>query len=486
MIARRRTLALLALSILGISLAWPHRREILEFLAPPEADYVEDQSLTEGYGRASADLSAAWSVPLEPGYGSAVVFDREAYVLDREIGVGETLRVIDILDGAPLWTFTYPEPGRLQSAGSRTAPAVSERSVFLCSGFGTVHCVDRATRTATWRRHLVDDLGGEMPDFGYSADPLLSGDLVILPALGESTGLVALDQGTGEVRWRTPGVGTSQSQPVLMTLRGEEFLLFISCDAQGAGENSPAPVLISAFSPRTGTLRWQRQTLLTNVPVPPPVAVDETRFVITGGYAGGTTLMNLGRSNAGEFQVSEDFHIEKGSQLHPPVVVGEHIYLLANENTNVSRLRRGQGGLRCFDLEGEEQWSTGRDPYFGRGHMIQVGPYLLIQDGMSGILRLCVASPDRYQQVVTANVFESPPKERKRMWGRIAGWNGTLVLRGDRELVGVFLGGAPPGARRAGAQQTGDRQAPAGAPAGAPAQAPSQAPSQAGSGELDR
>ncbi|MDC3307347.1 hypothetical protein OAV47_00775, partial [bacterium] len=86
MIARRRTLALLALSILGISLAWPHRREILEFLAPPEADYVEDQSLTEGYGRASADLSAAWSVPLEPGYGSAVVFDREAYVLDREIG----------------------------------------------------------------------------------------------------------------------------------------------------------------------------------------------------------------------------------------------------------------------------------------------------------------------------------------------------------------------------------------------------------------
>ena len=460
MFTRRRNLALLALSILGIALAWPHRREILEFLAPPEADYVVDQSLTEGYGRPGANLSAAWSVPLEPGYGGAEVFDRRAYVLDREIGVGETLRVIDVLDGAPLWTFSYPEPGRLQSAGSRTAPAVTQRSVFLCSGFGTVHCVDRATRTATWKRHLVDDLGGAMPDFGYSADPLLYGDLVILPALGDSTGLIALDQATGEVSWRTPGLGTSQSQPVLMTLRGEEYLLFISCDAQGAGENSPAPVLISAFNPRTGDLRWRHRTLLTNVPVPPPVAVDETRFVVTGGYAGGTSLMNLALSKTGELEVTEDFHIEKGSQLHPPVVVGEHIYLLANENTNVSRLRRGQGGLRCFDLKGEEQWSTGRDPYFGRGHMISVGPYLLIQDGMSGILRLCVASPDHYQQVVTANVFQSPPKERKRMWGKIAGWNGTLVLRGDRELVGVFLGGAPPGARTAGPQVPGDKQTP--------------------------
>lgn len=446
----------MALTALGVALAWPHRREILEFLAPPESDYVEDQALSEGYGRARADLSAAWSVPLEPGYGGAAVFDRKAFVLDRDIGVGDTLRVIDILDGTPLWTFDYAEPGRLQSAGSRTAPAVDERSVFLCSGFGTVHCVDRTSREARWRRHLVDDLGGTMPDFGYSADPLLYEDLVILPALGEQVGLVALDQSSGEVRWRTPSVGTSQSQPVLMSLLGEELILFISCQAQGAGENNPAPVLVSAIAPRSGELRWQHETMLTNVPVPPAVKVDPSRFVITGGYAGGTTMLRVARTETGSYELTEEFHLEKGSQLHPPVVVGGHLYLLTNENTNVSRLRRGQGGLRCFDLQGEEQWATGRDPYFARGHMIQVGPYLLIQDGMSGILRLCVASPDSYQQVVTANVFKSPPKERKRMWGKISGWNGTLVLRGDRELVGVFLGGTPPGASRTGAAEAPD------------------------------
>lgn len=445
---RRRSLLVLALLLtVGAVLSWPHRREILEFLAPPESDYVEDQDLTPEYGRARANLSPAWSVPLEPGYGGAAVRDRLAFVLDREIGVGDTLRVVSILDGSPRWTFSYPEPGRLQSAGSRTAPAVSDRSVFLCSGFGRVHCVDRGTHEARWRRHLEDDLGGEMPDFGYSADPVLYGDLVILTALGEAVGLVALDQDTGEVAWRTDGLGTSQSQPVLMELLGEELLLFLSCAEQGGGENSPAPVLISAFHPRTGELRWRHETLLTNVPVPPPVRVDDERLVVTGGYAGGTKLLRVERDGDG-FSLHEEFRLEKGSQLHPPVVVGEHIYLLANENTNVSRLRRGQGGLRCYDLKGQEKWSTGSDPYFGRGHMIQVGPYLLIQDGMSGFIRVCVASPDGYQQVVTANVFGSPPKERKRMWGKISGWNGTLVLRGDRELVGVFLGGPPPGATR--------------------------------------
>ncbi len=107
MLTRRRLIALLALTILAGTLTWPHRREVLEFLAPPEDDYVVDQALGDGYGRASADLSAAWSVPLEPGYGGAEVFDRKAYVLDRESGVGDTLRVIDALTGAPLWTFSY-------------------------------------------------------------------------------------------------------------------------------------------------------------------------------------------------------------------------------------------------------------------------------------------------------------------------------------------------------------------------------------------
>ena len=117
-----------------------------------------------------------------------------------------------------------------------------------------------------------------------------------------------------------------------------------------------------------------------------------------------------------------------------------HIYLLANENSNETPRRRHRGGLVCLDLTGEELWSTGNDPYFGLGHMLLLGDYLLIQDGQSGILRICHATPQGYLPVATANIFESEPKARKRMWARMARSNTTLIVRGETELLCVRLG----------------------------------------------
>ena len=39
-------------------------------------------------------------VELEPGYGGAAIDGGEVFVLDREIGVAETLRVLDAETGA--------------------------------------------------------------------------------------------------------------------------------------------------------------------------------------------------------------------------------------------------------------------------------------------------------------------------------------------------------------------------------------------------
>jgi hypothetical protein len=170
--------------------------------------------------------------------------------------------------------------------------------------------------------------------------------------------------------------------------------------------------------------------------------VDDEHFFLTGGYSGGSTLMRVER-NDGEYSFEEVFHVEQGAQLHPPVVHDGHIYLLANENSNGSRRKRDRGGLSCFDLEGNELWTTSDDPYLGRGHLMLIGSHILIQDGLSGFLRLCLASPEGYRQVVTANVFDSPPKARRRMWAPMARSEGTLVVRGEAELRCVLIGGRP-------------------------------------------
>jgi outer membrane protein assembly factor BamB len=434
---RRHPVRILILLVL-CGLAFVFRKRLETHFAAPEADYTPEAVLAPEYPRPGANLNAVWSVPVERGHGGAALDGEDVFLLDREVGVRDTLRVFDLETGTERWSFSYDSPGRLEFAGSRTKPTVVDDLVYLCGGFGKVHCVDRKTHSARWGVDLTEDCGGRQPDFGWAASPLVHADLVILPALGEDAGLVALDRFSGATRWTTPGVGFSHSTPVVLDLLDEQHLVFLSTAEQGRGADGRVPMSLTSFDLNTGDLRWTKTIKLTSVPIPPAVRVDRERFVVTGGYGGGTSVLRIRKEGSG-YAIEEEFHVEKGSQLHAPIVHDEHIYLLANENLNESRRRRGNGGLICLDLEGNELWATGDDPNFGRGSMMLLGEHLLIQDGMSGMLRMCLASPLGYKQVATANVFESPPKARRRMWAPMVRSGGEFVVRGEDSLRCVHL-----------------------------------------------
>ena len=53
-----------------------------------------------------------------------------------------------------------------------------------------------------WRTHLVDELGGTEPNWGYASRCLLDGDLLLCTPGGEEGAIAALDKATGEVLWR--------------------------------------------------------------------------------------------------------------------------------------------------------------------------------------------------------------------------------------------------------------------------------------------
>lgn len=437
----RRPSLLLALLLLGALLvAWVFRSRVEHLLAPVESDYTPGWKLTPEYPRPTADLTPTWKVALEDGYGGAAIEGEEVFVLDREAGVADTLRVFDLETGEENWTFSYPAPGRLKFTGSRTTPVVVGDLVYLLGSFGQVNCVDRRRHAPVWSLDLERDCGGQRPAFGWASSPLVIGELVVVPAVGSEVGLIAFDRFAGEVVWRTAGLGYSHSNPVVLELLGRSQVVFLSSGIQGYGTEGPEPMTVSAFDPATGAELWRFETLLSSVPIPPAVRVDDEQLFLTGGYGGGSVLMRIGREE-GKYSFEEVFRLEKGAQLHPPVVHDGHLYLLANENSNESRRRRHRGGLACFELAGEELWSTGDDPYLGRGHLMLLGDYLLVQDGQSGILRLCLASPLGYTCLATANVFESEPKSRLRMWAKMTHSRGTFIVRGRTELRCVHLGG---------------------------------------------
>jgi outer membrane protein assembly factor BamB len=426
-------LSLLAVSLIpsgALQSDWPH------FLGPDGTNQVAAAGITFDWEARPPEVT--WRTAVGPGFGGVAIQGGEVFLLDRDTGEGDLLRVFDLESGEERWLAGYAAPGRLQFPGSRTVCAVREDLVYAVGGFGQVAAFDRATQEVAWLVEMAETYGGELPMFGWSNSPLIHEDLLIVTPLGPEVGLLALDRKSGEEVWTTPGGCYSHSTPVVLDLLGEKQLLFLSTTYQTSGLDESAPMTIAGYDPRTGDPLWRGETTLTRLPVSPPVRIDDERFFVTGGYRGGSSMMKLARTDGGQ-ELQLLFHIERGAQIHPPILHDGHLYVLVNENWNDMRNRRPEGGLLCLTLDGKEVWRTGDAPYFGRGNMLLVGDHLVIQDGLSGILRVARATPEGYQQVAEANLFEIDDRRDHQMWAPMALAGDRLLLRSQDELLCVRL-----------------------------------------------
>ncbi len=432
------TLALLFPAVVTLPLAavvvqgddWP------QFLGPRRDGKAEAPANAFAWGEKGPEV--VWRTPTGPGFGGAVVQGGEVILFDHELGEQDLLRVLDLESGAEKWSAGYPIEGRQAFPGSRAVPAVTADGIYTCGPFGHVARFDRKTKEMTWFEHLGETYGGEEPMFGWACSPLLVGDLVVFAAMGPEVGLVALERESGQEAWVTETVGYSHSTPTLLNLLGEPQIVFLSTIAQGSGMDEAGETTISSFDPDDGSLNWRTTTLGTRLPIPGPVQIDDERFFVTGGYRGGSTLLRIKKDGA-SYAFDELFHIERGAQVHTPLVHGEHLYLLVNENWNEPRNRRAEGGLLCLGLDGKERWRTGETPYFGRGNAILVGDRLVIQDGFDGVLRVVRASPEGYEQLAEVALFAANGGSDGQMWAPMALAGGRLLLRSQEELLCVRL-----------------------------------------------
>ena len=383
-----------------------------------------------------------WTAKLGRGFGGAAVRDGEVYLFDREVDEADVMRVYDLKTGEELWTFRYECAGRLSYDGSRAVPNVQEKHVYLIGGFGHVHCVDRKLHEIVWKTMIPDAYGAEMPRWGWAQSALVLGDLVIIAALGEDVGLVALNRETGEEVWKTEGVGSSHSTPTIVTLDGVQQVLFVGTKG------------VYSFDPKSGDTLWMTGEYTNRIPIPAPIKIDEERLFITGGYGEGSLMVRVKKNGEEGYSVEELFRLERGSQIQLPILIGEHLYMLGNENDNSRGSRnRATGGLQCYDLDGKQLWKTGDDPFLGRGNMIKAGDMLFIQNGESASLVAVKPSPEKYQQLGELMLFGKPDAEQeeeqprgrrrrrggKNAWAPMALSGGLLLIRSQDELKCVDL-----------------------------------------------
>ena len=409
---------------LGISFAaadWPN------FLGPNRNGISSEVDLVRNWSEAGPKV--LWTLAVGEGFGGAAVRDGEVYILDRTAEEQDVMRCFSLKTGVELWRFSNDVPGRLPYPGSRGVPTVDERAVYGISGFGHVYCIDRKTHKLIWNFDIKEKYSAEPPHFGFAQSPLIYNNLVIIAPMSDQVGLAALDKSTGKEIWRSESIGNGFSTPTLNRLGGTDQLIF-----QTILDRSSKKGLVMSFDPLTGKKLWDYKDYYVMCPIPGALTIDENRLFITGGYEAGSIMLGIKTQNS-ESHLKKHFHIDKGSQIHQPILYQDHLYLIVNENANQKvKFRMKEGGLMCMDLQGNIKWRTGKSPNFGRGGLILADDMLIIQDGHNGVLRLVKPTPERYVQLAEANIFGIADKKDHQMWAPMALSEGKLVMRSQTEM----------------------------------------------------
>lgn len=387
---------------------WPH------FQGPRYDNRSAETPLLEAWPEGGP--RKRWEAELGEGYAGVAVRDGEVYMLDRIGQQKDVLRCWGLADGREKWRYEYDAPGKTGYPGSRATPALDDAQAYTVGPFGHITAVGRKDGRAKWTRSLTDDFGVGVPGWGFSQSPLLVGEHVVVAPQTQDTGLVALKKQSGEVAWKSPGIGgIGYVSPVLMTLSGKEQIVMQSKDG------------VVGVDPADGRVLW-RAGFRCSIPIPTPTLFEQNKLFVTGGYRAGSAVFEV-RLDDGRWSVSERMRSPIGSQIPPAMMVDGLAYLKANTNDAAE-------GLVCMKPDGTVLWQDKEQRGKGdKGHLMLADGRLIDVNGQTGVVSLVRPSGEGYRAISRAKLIDG-----RELWAPIALSDGVLLLRGSRKLVAYQIG----------------------------------------------
>ncbi len=413
----KKHLALAAMLVLTASCVmaadWP------QYLGPDRNGISMETGLKRSWPEDGPNV--LWTFPLGEGFGGAAVSDGKVYVLDRVGSEQDILRCIDLATGKQEWTFAYDAPGKFDYPGSRSVPAIERNYIYTSGSCGHVHCIDKRTHKAVWKKNVwTDFVGGKVPGWGIAQNPLIYGDLLIIASQSKKAGVVAYDKLTGTVQWASPALPGEKGyvSPKLIKIGGDDQLVMIS--ANGA---------VMGMAPKTGKVLWSYEGWQCRIPVPNVTEIGDGRIFITGAYEAGSAMIKV-EKEGDAFVVKELYKTsfkEFGTHVHPAIHYRGHLY--AHCSTNETR-----DGMVCMDLDGNIKWKTKRSPLFDKGGFILVDGLILSIDGNKGFLYLIEPDPNGYKELASAKLLDT-----NRCWAPLALSDGKLLIRDQKQMKCVVV-----------------------------------------------
>ncbi|MBT5925849.1 MAG: PQQ-binding-like beta-propeller repeat protein [Verrucomicrobia bacterium] len=346
-----------------------------------------------------------WRQPIGQGWSGFVVEGPYAYT-QEQAGEKESITCYQLSTGHLIWRYDYTADYSSVIAGNgpRATPTIAGEYLVTMGSTGILNCLRRSNGEPIWSHNVIKDATAKIPDWGFSPSPLVAESEVIVPAgEGGESSLRVYDLASGALLRSSPNVSASYSSPILAQW-GEVTQLLYMYHKGFAG-----------YSPDGEQQLWDIAWGSQFPDVAVPIVLPDLKVFISSGYGVGCALLQLKKSETGEWSTEQVWKQRTMKAKFTNVVARDgFVYGLDD------------GMMACINLEnGRRQWKEGR---YGHGQMFLLENAIMVLSEKGDVIWM-----------------EINPNEPKiiSQWHALDGktWNPPclawpyLLLRNDQEAV---------------------------------------------------
>lgn len=390
---------LLALSVTVAAVAadWPC------FMGPDRSGISSETGLNKNWAvKAPAVL---WQVPMsDKGYAGPSVADGKVFIVDHA-GAQDIVRALDLETGKEVWNYPYQDTAKDNYGYARCTPTVVDGKVYTLGRLGQLICLDAKTGKAVWGKNIINDFGGQHPQWDYAGSVLIDGEKAVVCTGSANGSVAALNKDTGETIWTGGNADAAgYSTPVPATILGQkQYVVFTAGSVVGVNADS-------------GKLLWSFPwTTKYNVNAPQPV-IEGNFIFVTSGYGSGCALYEITAQGPQQRWANKLI----SSHFNSPIFYNGYIYSGSDP-----------GNLVCMSPQtGQVAWTQGG---FEKGGLIIADGTIIMLGGNSGDLVMAKAAADSYQELGRIKPLGG------QSWTAPILANGRLLVRNKETLACLDL-----------------------------------------------
>jgi outer membrane protein assembly factor BamB len=342
----------------------------------PDRSGISNETAWEPNWNAGAPKTL-WTHNSGESYAAPIIVNGMVYITSSN-SEKDSFLCLDAVTGEEKWKSSFDHPSRKEMAAAdprsnalTATPLFHNNRLYTITREGELFCLDAKSGATIWRINVLKKTGAKMPYFGVSSSPVLEKDLLLFNI---GAGGVAVHKDTGNIVWKTEGLG-GYASPVIYTRKGKrEMALF--------GTTAVVGVEVA-----TGKEVWRYpwKEFEYSAPSSDPVFYDNMLFVQSA--RNGVHLIQLEGSAPKVVWQNQNMCSDFTNTI---LFQG---YLYGNNRNKLTCVDRKTGAVK-WEMKG-----------LGQGAITIAGDKLIAQTER-GELVVAEANPEKYVEIARIRLFE--------------------------------------------------------------------------------